>query len=134
MKTLIVEDDFTSRVLIQEFLRDYGPAHVAVNGAEAVEAVRTALEGKQPYDLICMDIVMPKMDGQAALQKIRETEDEFGVGGLDRTKIIMTTARGDKDNVLQAFREQCDGYIVKPISKAELLKILKTLDLIIFEE
>jgi two-component system chemotaxis response regulator CheY len=44
MKTLIVEDDFTSRLLLQEILKPYGPSHVAVNGREAVEAVRLALE------------------------------------------------------------------------------------------
>lgn len=45
MKTPIVEDDFTSRLLLQEFLKSYGPSHIAVNGKEAVEAVRAALEG-----------------------------------------------------------------------------------------
>jgi two-component system chemotaxis response regulator CheY len=44
MKTLIVEDDFTSRLLLQEILKPYRPSHVAVNGREAVEAVRLALE------------------------------------------------------------------------------------------
>ena len=44
MKTLIVEDDFTSRLLLQELLKSYGPSLIAVNGKEAVDAVRAALE------------------------------------------------------------------------------------------
>ena len=44
MKALIVEDDFTSRLLLQELLKPYGATHIAVNGREAVEAVRIAVE------------------------------------------------------------------------------------------
>jgi two-component system chemotaxis response regulator CheY len=54
MKTLIVEDDFTSRVLLQELLKSYGPSHIAVNGKEAIDAVRMSLEKEEPYDLICL--------------------------------------------------------------------------------
>ena len=63
MKTLIVEDDFTSRLLLQELLRRFGPCHVAVNGVEAVDAVTAALTANAPYDLICLDIMMPVMGG-----------------------------------------------------------------------
>jgi CheY-like chemotaxis protein len=71
MKTLIVEDDFTSRLLLQEFLKSYGPTHVAVNGREAVDAVRAALEAGERYSLICLDIMMPLVDGHEALRQIR---------------------------------------------------------------
>ena len=52
MKTLIVEDDFTSRLLLQTFLSRYGECHLAVNGKEAVEAFRMALDNGSPYNLI----------------------------------------------------------------------------------
>jgi uncharacterized protein YktA (UPF0223 family) len=53
MKTLIVEDDFTSRLLLQEFLKSYGPFHIAVNGKEAVEAnVIKAREQQCDYFLV----------------------------------------------------------------------------------
>ncbi len=63
MKSLIVEDDFTSRNLMQIYLADMGPCHVAVNGREAVEAVTESLNEQKPYDVICLDIMMPEMDG-----------------------------------------------------------------------
>jgi two-component system chemotaxis response regulator CheY len=47
MRTLIVEDDFTSRLLLQSFLSEYGECHIAVNGREAVAAFRTAQERAQ---------------------------------------------------------------------------------------
>ena len=68
MKTLIVEDDFTSRLLLQEILKRYGAVHIAVNGREAVDAVRAAAESDESYDLICLDIMMPEMDGYQALK------------------------------------------------------------------
>ena len=75
MKSLIVEDDFTSRLLLQEYLKVYGIPHIAVNGREAVEAVRLALEARDHYNLICLDIMMPEMDGQQALREIRALEE-----------------------------------------------------------
>lgn len=130
MKTLIVEDDFTSRVLLQEILKGYGTVHVAVNGKEAVEAVRMALEAKEHYDLICLDIMMPEMDGQTALKEIRDLETAQGVDPSDMSKIIMTTALTDKVNVLNAIQSHCDYFLAKPIQKKILLRELKRLRLI----
>jgi len=129
VKTLIVDDDFTNRLLLQEILKVHGPVHVAVNGKEAVEAVAVARKNKEePYDLICLDIMMPEMDGQEALNTIRTDEERAGV--IKKCKIIMTTALGDSKNVIESFKKQCDGFIVKPVSKAKLLEQLQTLDLI----
>ncbi len=79
MKTLIVEDDFTSRVLLQEVLKRDGTVHIAVNGKEAVDAVRAAMDAGEPYDLICLDIMMPEMDGYEALKEIRAIEESRGI-------------------------------------------------------
>jgi two-component system chemotaxis response regulator CheY len=130
MKTLIVEDDFTSRLLLQELLKNYGTSHVAVNGREAIEAVRLALGSGEPYDLICLDIMMPEMDGQQALREIRLLEETRGVASSRWAKIVMTTALGDKTNVLEAVQGKCNAFLVKPIQKAKLLEELRRLQLI----
>lgn len=130
MKTLIAEDDFTSRLLLQGILQVYGECHISVNGLEAVEAFRIALDSGEPYDLVCLDIMMPEMDGQAALKRIRGIEEEAGVFTTDGAKIIMTTALDDKKNIMGAFKEQCDVYLVKPIDRAKLVEQLKALKLI----
>jgi two-component system, chemotaxis family, chemotaxis protein CheY len=131
MKTLIVEDDFTSRLYLQEFLKGYGPTHIAVNGKEAVEATRLALDAGDPYHLICLDIMMPEMDGQQALKGIRTQEEARGIlstnGGA---KIVMTTALNDMKNACNAFNSLCDAYLVKPIDKLKLLQTLRELGLI----
>jgi two-component system, chemotaxis family, chemotaxis protein CheY len=130
MRTLIVEDDFTSRLLLQELLRSHGTSHVAVNGQEAVEAVRLALEANDPYDLICLDIMMPKLDGHAALKHIRALEEAKGTWSSHGAKVVMTTALGDMKNVNAAFGSLCDAYLVKPIDKPKLLETLRQLALI----
>ncbi len=130
MITLIAEDDSTSRLLLQGMLRGYGTANVAINGQEAVDAVRSALDDNQPYDLICLDILMPEMDGQEALTKIRELEHSHGVAAGDEARVLMTSALSDKDNVLKAFYEQCDGYLVKPIDGEKLVEYLRDFGLI----
>ena len=134
MKTLIVEDDFTSRLLLQELLKSYGPFHIAVNGKEAIDAVRLALEAGEPYDLICMDIMMPELDGKAALRAIRDLEGVTGITYIPAprgagAKVIMTTALNDPQNVVASFNELCDAYIIKPIDKLKLLNIIRSFGL-----
>jgi len=130
MKTLIVEDDFTSRLLLQELLKSYGPVHIAVNGNEALGAVRNALEANQPYDLICLDIMMPEMDGQEALREIRSLEEVRGIFSSEGSKIMMTTVMADLKNVSTAYMNLCDAYLTKPIRKSVLNQELRTLKLI----
>src|SRR5277367_4581089 len=67
-RVLLVEDDLASRLVLRTFLSRYGECHIAVNGKEAVEARRASLERGQRYDLICMDIMMPEMDGREAVR------------------------------------------------------------------
>ncbi len=131
MKTLIVDDDFTNRLILQKIISDFGQVHIAVNRNEAIEAVSSAIiNNREPYDLVCLDIMMPGMDGQETLKEIRSLERETGVRIGEGTKIIMTTALSDGKNVMEAFGEACDAYIVKPIGKENLLEELRKLDLI----
>ena len=129
MKTLIVEDDFTSRTLMQEILKGFGASHVAINGREAVTAVQQALADGAQYDLICLDVMMPEMDGQEALRRIRELEEEHGIDSTRGAKIIMTTSLNDMKNVGEAYSSLCDAYLVKPIRKDVLLDKVKELGL-----
>lgn len=130
MKSLIVDDDFFSRRILQTILSSYGECHVAVDGKEAIFAVEQAIAEESPYDLICLDIMMPEMDGQEVLKTIRQIESRKNISGNDGVKIIMTTALDDSGNIKEAFREQCEAYLIKPISKSKLLKIIEDFGLI----
>lgn len=126
---LLAEDDFSSRILLQAFLSRYGQCHVASNGREAVEAFASARERGQAYSLICMDIMMPEMDGQTAVRKIREMEEADGTLSSSGCRIIMTTALNDVQSVVDSFRSLCDAYLIKPVDLSQLLTLIDDLHL-----
>lgn len=130
LKILIVDDDFTCRIFLQEVLKDYGDVHIATDGSEALEVFMIALESGNSYDLVCLDIMMPGMDGQEALSCIRKAEEKRGVTSTHGAKIVMTTALDDIKNVSRAFQGLCDDYLTKPIKKTDVLDKLKLLGLI----
>jgi two-component system, chemotaxis family, chemotaxis protein CheY len=130
LRTLVAEDDFSSRLLLQTFLSGYGDCNVAVNGREAVEAVHSIFEQGRRYDLICMDIMMPEMDGREAVRRVRAVEEAHGILSSQGAKIIMTTAVDDISEVALCFQELCDGYLVKPIDLSQLLGQMKSYQLV----
>ncbi len=125
MKILIAEDDFASRKFMLKFLSKYADVDVTVDGEEAAAAFELALEDGTPYDLVCLDIMMPNMNGVEALEAIRKSEERHGVDRSRRSKIIMTTALNEVNQVEQAFELGCEGYAVKPIDTPKFLLIMK---------
>ncbi len=134
MKCLIVEDASTARMQMGIFLSDHFACEFAENGVEAIEAFNQALEQKQPFDLVCLDIMMPRQDGHETLKQIRQIESEHGIEGLDGVKIIMTTALDDSKNLFGAFREGCEAYLVKPVRRGRLLEEVEKLGLLSLSE
>ena len=130
MRILLAEDDFVTRKFMTGFLSKYGECDVTVDGMEAVDAFMMALEDDEPYDLVCLDIMMPVMDGYQALKSIREIEKEHGIAEDDMAKIIMTTALNEEKNVKKAFELGCTVYCAKPIDMARLKSTLEMLELI----
>jgi two-component system chemotaxis response regulator CheY len=124
MKILVAEDDFVSQLLMKEYLRDYGSVNLAVTGREAVALASAALAAGEPFDLICLDVMMPEMDGQQALREIRAAEATITESHCKRSKIVMTTALTERSAILQAFQSQCDGYLVKPFDRASVVATL----------
>lgn len=130
MKSLIVEDDFAARRLMQIYLAAYGECSVAINGVEAVNAVKLAIEENDHYDLICLDIMMPIMDGIEALDKIRQIEKENGIQGLDITKVIFTTAQKLSEDIISTFKTGCESYLTKPIRKEKLINEIELMGIL----
>lgn len=130
MKSLVVEDEFVARAILQRFLARYGECDVAVDGYEAIDAVSAALELDAPYELVCLDIGLPKLNGQDVLERIRSLELDRGLELGQGCRVIMTTATTAKDHVLGAFRGGADAYLPKPISLASLTQELKALRLL----
>lgn len=131
MRILIVEDDFASRIVLQKFLAPFGQCDITINGLEAVQAFRLAIDEGNPYDLICLDIMMPEMNGQEALKEIRKIEEERGIYSKDQVKIIMMTALDTPKDVIEAYyKGGCSSYLVKPIIRKKIISLLKEYNLI----
>lgn len=126
MRILIVEDDVASCFVLKKFVGPIGEVHVAGDGESALEKFKTALEEETPFHLIFLDIMLPKLDGQDVLKKVRMLERDRGKNPVDAVKVVMMTALSDPNNVLQAFNEgQADSYLVKPIEYVKLIQELK---------
>lgn len=125
MKILIAEDDSASRKFLFEFFSQYGKCDLAADGLETLEAFLTALRAREPYNLISLDIMMPKVDGVKVLSTIRDLETQMGLLPEKRSKIIMVTAFAETQFVKNAFKFGCDAYASKPVDTAKLAAILQ---------
>lgn len=130
MRILLAEDDFVTRKFMTGFLSKYGECDVTVDGMEAVDAFMMALEDEDPYDLVCLDIMMPVMDGYQALMGIRNLEKERDIPKEKQVKVIMTTALNEEKNVKMAFDLGCTVYSGKPIDQERFEQVLKKFNLI----
>jgi len=131
LKILIVEDEYISRVLLSEMLLEFGSCFIAVDGKEAVGILKHSFATNEPFDLVCLDIRMPEVDGLDVLRSIREMEKKRGLTALHATKVIMTTALEDSKNIMRAFTQgHCEAYLTKPIERVKLIQHLQELRLI----
>ena len=131
MRILIVEDDFMSRKILMKFLAPYGECDVAVNGVEAVQAFTQTLAARSGYGLICLDIMMPGIDGQEVLKIIREKEKQAGILPVKEVKVLMTTTLQTPRDVFEAYYQGgCTSYLPKPIEKRALVKHLAEMGIV----
>ncbi|MBF0199192.1 MAG: response regulator [Planctomycetes bacterium] len=120
MKSLVVEDDLTSRLVLIEILSSYGRCDAFASGEEGVASFSFSLGADKAYDLVCLDVGLPGISGQEVMAQIRDLEKEKDIPLGRGTKILMITASADKSKIFEAFRSSCDGYLVKPYNHNKL--------------
>lgn len=121
MKMLVADDELNNRVLMSKLLEKYGTVDMVIDGQEAVEAFALAHAEQMPYDVIFMDIMMPKLDGHQAVQAIRSREAALGLVSLSEVKIIMVTALDSPKEAMKAYyHDGCTDYVTKPITRQKL--------------
>ncbi|GAB0057618.1 Chemotaxis protein CheY [Candidatus Magnetaquicoccaceae bacterium FCR-1] len=131
MKILIADDEAHNRLLMEKILSPYGHCDLVVNGKEAIEACEMALLDGDPYDLVCLDIMMPEMDGQEALRSIRELERARNSEDGEEMVIFMVSALNTEEQVVQAFfRGGCTDYLGKPVTRDKVLEKMRQYNLI----
>ena len=117
LRVLVAEDNATNQRIVRTHLEAWG--HIVVGAGDGSEAIERL--AREPFDLIFMDLQMPKMDGIAATLAIRKKET-----GDEHIPIVALTA-----NVLKGVREEClaagmDGYLGKPVREHELLSTIES--------
>jgi len=131
MRALIVEDDPVSRKLLEFILMPYAQCEAVADGASAVKAFQNALKNRKPFHLICMDILLPGMDGHQALEQIRQIEVKRGLPAEKCAKAFMVSAHNEMKNVTRSFFQgQALTFISKPYTEEEIVEELKKFGLI----
>jgi two-component system chemotaxis response regulator CheY len=126
-KVLIVEDSDIQAEVLESIIHELGIENVtrAENGILALEHFERELRNGSGYSLVFLDIVMPKMDGQEALKRMRASEKEAGVSGKNKAVIIMTTSLSSPADMIKALIEgDCTDYVVKPVAESILKAML----------
>ena len=114
---LIVDDTATVRMFTKLILQREGyQLDEAKDGLEALAAI----ERRHP-DLVLLDVVMPNLDGIECCRRLKASAETATI------PVIIVTTRGREEQVQQAFEAGCDGFLTKPISKAELLQKIQSL-------
>ena len=114
MKILVVDDDDTCRMIMAAYTKPFGDVETTIDGKQAMFMVNKAILDGAPYQLVCLDVMMPEMDGFTVLKGIRALEECYGI---PKAKVVMTTAVDSFKGVSTAYNNQCDAYLVKPITK-----------------
>ncbi len=130
IRTLVVDDDHLCRKRIRMLIESYCECTTARDGQKGYELFKTALEQGRPYQLVTLDIQMPRMDGHQTLAAIRRLEEQHGILGLDGVKIIMTTSHDAPEHVFAAFRRGCEAYVIKRDMGEKLLEEMAGLGLL----
>ena len=127
MKILVADDDFVNRRFLEKIFGEYGEVVAVDNGMSAVDEAVRAMESASFFDLICLDIMMTRLDGYKTLEAIREAENKYAVASGNRAKVMMISAL---DEVALDNAQVCndyDAYICKPIVVDKFEKLLSKL-------
>lgn len=122
MRALIVDDVEMNRELLAMFLEGKAAVTFAESGEDALERVNEARASDAYFDLICMDISMPGINGHEALKRIREIEE---TAGIPRATVFMVTGSSSPDDMFDALMQGgCDDYLTKPLMQQNFSELL----------
>lgn len=127
MRILVADDDFVNRRFLEKIFAEYGEVTAVDNGMTAVDEAVKAMEERDFFNLICLDIMMTRLDGYKTLEAIREAENKYIANRDNRAKVMMISAL---DEVALDNAQVCndyDAYICKPIVVDKFEKLLSKL-------
>jgi len=126
---MIVEDNHFIQMAVQSQLNQLGVEFKAcMNGEQAVETMEAHLKEGKTFDVVLMDLIMPKMNGYKASMAIRQLEREFKLGEKDKQFICGYSAEVNFNTEKICFENGMDDIVAKPMSKETLQTILQEHD------
>jgi two-component system, chemotaxis family, chemotaxis protein CheY len=126
MRVLIIEDDPTARLMLKSILCKFADVTESTNGSEGMQAFYSALKDGSGFDLVCLDIGLPDVQGNDLLRLIREAEAEKLT---KRSVVVVMTASHESEIIQEMLTLGADGYLVKPINRIKLIVRLRGLGL-----
>ena len=130
LKILVAEDDEANRKFLSKLLAKFGEVTVVADGFQAVKSYMQALDEKEPFRLVCLDVMRPKIDGYKALDAIRDLESRNALIDGEKAKIIMISALDEGGFDEELAGNQYDCYMSKPIDILEFEMNLKRMGMI----
>ena len=131
LRILIADDSRPLRTVAVHMLGKFGQCHEACDGREAVAAYAAALDRGEPFQLVVLDILMPRLNGMDALRDIRRLERAKGLDEDTRAKVVMLTSLDDPRFMLDAQLDaQADYYLTKPFDSGQMREALTGLGLV----
>lgn len=117
MRCLVIDDEPVARLEVTMLLEHLGRVDQAPDAENGVTMIREAMESNDPYAIVCLDLSMPGDDGLDTLNEIRDLDESHG---WHPTQVLMVTSSDATMDVIEAFRRQADGYLVKPVTADKL--------------
>ncbi len=128
LRFLIVEDDPVYQTMLEAFLEAYGTSKIVESGEEGIASFESAINDGKHFNMVCLDIKLPGIDGLRVLSKMRVME--AGAKLPEKTKIMILTASEETAHMMEAFSNEADAYLQKPIQRGDLVEQLILMGLI----
>jgi two-component system chemotaxis response regulator CheY len=124
MRVLTIEDDPTAQMVLKNILCKFADVTESANGEEGLQTFCAALKDGNGFDLVCLDIGLPDVQGNDLLRMLRKTEAE---NPAKPSVVLVMTASHEIQIVQKMITLGADGYFVKPVNRVKLVVRLREL-------
>lgn len=127
LRIMIVDDDPDVLKLFTNAMSGIGECTPVQDGRQAVKLFQSAGGPGEVFDIVCLDVDMPGMNGQEVLSQIRAIEKRSGTPDRDQCKVLMISALDAPEEKFKAIALGCNSYVTKPVNKHQLLEAIESL-------
>ncbi|MEZ6038377.1 MAG: response regulator [Planctomycetota bacterium] len=122
MRMLVIDDQMTTRMLLRCMLETYGEVVEAKAGAEGVEMFGAALTAGAPFQMVCVDLGLPDIDGNQVLEQLRAAEVQHRASAP--ATIVVVSGNDTDEARSDALERSADAYLTKPVSYESMFALL----------